>query len=99
MKNFTGKKQLAQLPFVMIIYVFIKNLLAWPGFIADYIKFKRNNDGRFTTYLHDLFPLLLDKTETTNRITLTTRPGQQGLWLKTSQNFMWILLRPYISVR
>lgn len=43
----------------------IKYFIVYLGFIKDYLRFKKNNDGRFNVCWKNRKPLLFDKTSTT----------------------------------
>lgn len=60
------KKFVLAIPFSVFIYNALKKILNTPGYIKDLLRFKKENDGRFTLPIREIFPCLLDKTSTTN---------------------------------
>lgn len=66
MFDFPFKKQLLKVPLLIPVYIFIRKLVSWPRFISDLVRFVKYNDGRFPVRMRHLFPLLLDRTATTN---------------------------------
>lgn len=62
------KQLIRNIPGTISLYMFCRRLLALPWFIKDLITFKTasRRDGRFTTPLFSLHPILIDKTSTTH---------------------------------
>lgn len=54
-----------KIPFSRFVYNKTKIVLNYPHFILDYLKFKKNNDGRFIIKYSNVCPCLLDATTTT----------------------------------
>jgi len=59
------KAKILRVPYFIELYLFLKSLKNWPGFIKDYFLFKRDllrRDNRFKISFGQIFPCLLDKT-------------------------------------
>lgn len=60
------KKIILKIPFSVKIYHSIKSILAYPGYLADFLKFRRlSKIRRFSIKWSDQFPCLIDKTSNT----------------------------------